>query len=275
MWGRLILARGPLWLVLYKHPLERQSADETRRGNANRPPGRFPIWPATCRHNAQEASPTGLCLELLSGVLGPSSAMGWLEEAVCVHCTDVKCFCICGMFALPIMAHSTSLKGQSTVFHFVTNNNYLSNSLWWELALRRLLWLQEAQRDAPDDTLCYFSCAFLVCSVKADSGVFIHHKILGLTHLQWCGCLHLPFTFWHWTLQQPFCSSIFLITNPQNYSGSSLCISLTLQHCSSVLCPNESLSIKAEIHHSPFTINQECVFHSVPAPGISKQVWIF
>lgn len=125
------------------------------------------------------------------GGFSPSSAMGWWEEAVCVHCTDAKCSCTCSMFALPIIAHSASLKGQSTVFHFVTSNNYLSNSLWWELALRRLLWLQEGQEDAPDDTLCYFSCAFLLCSVKADSGAFSHHKILGLTHLQWCRCLHL------------------------------------------------------------------------------------
>lgn len=73
------------------------------------------------------------------------------------------------------------------------------------------------------------------------------------------------YTFWHHTLQQRSSSSVFLIPNPQNYSGSSLCISLTLQHCSFVLCPNESLSIKAEIHHSPFTINQECTsFSSSP-----------
>lgn len=48
-----------------------------------------------------------------------------------VHCTDTNhSGCMQHVFAVPITAYSISLKGQSTVFHFVTNNNYLSDSLW-------------------------------------------------------------------------------------------------------------------------------------------------
>lgn len=123
-----------------------------------------------------------------SGVMrrGSLRALQWHEKLLYMQ----------HVFAFPTTAHFSSLKGQSTVFHFVTNNNYLSNSLRWELALRSLLWLQEALQDAPNDALCYFSCAFLACKKQADSGAFIHQKILGYICLGWCRHLHLPLAFW-------------------------------------------------------------------------------
>lgn len=82
-----------------------------------------------------------------------------------------------------ITAYSTSLKGHSVVSHFVTNNNYLSNSLWWELALRRLLWLQEVQQDAPNDALCYFGHALLAPRESARGKNLVHLTIR--TFLEW------------------------------------------------------------------------------------------
>lgn len=96
-----------------------------------------------------------------------------------------------------ISAYSTSLEGHSVVSHFVTNNNYLSNSLWWELALRRLLWLQEVQQDAPNDALCYFGRALLAPRESAYSkgkecGAFNHQEIFRY-FLEWYRCVRVGF----------------------------------------------------------------------------------
>lgn len=116
-------------------------------------------------------------------------------------------------FSYPITAYSTSPKGRSTVFHFVTNNNYLGNSLWWELTLRRLLWLQEAQQDAPNDALCYFSCARLAPKESAweRRKNLVHLPIRkSLDMCAWTGTnTHiLPSAFWPCSLHLPRWSSL-------------------------------------------------------------------
>lgn len=133
----------------------------------------------TCRHNAHETSPIAgdtvaevtlvwFSLELLFGVSAPP--VPWGDE-------KRQCVCTALMQSAPVHAacllcpfwHIPPPWRDRVQFSTLSQVIIISaTALWWELALRRVLWLQEAQQDAPDDTLCYFSCAFLVCSVKAD-----------------------------------------------------------------------------------------------------------
>lgn len=156
-----------------------------------------------------------------------------------------------------IAACSTSLKGHSMVSHFVTSNNYLSNSLWWELALRRLLWLQEVQQGAPNDALCYFGRALApresAFSKGQEPGAFNHQEILGMPVLSGTGACRLPFAFYLLSapaqVEQPSSLSIFLTSG--NAAASWYVLTSHSGTAGALCVPMSSLPLKQPfiIHH--------------------------
>lgn len=66
--------------------------------------------------------------QLLFGVSAPLVWQGE-EKRQCVSTALTQSTPVYAALCFPITAYSMSPRGWSTVFHFVTNNNYLSNSL--------------------------------------------------------------------------------------------------------------------------------------------------
>lgn len=207
--------------------------------------------------------------------------MGWGEDTACVQCTDTKRSCVCST-------------------HFLSPLQ-LSPPPWRDrVQFSTLSQIIIISAIACDGSSPWGGCS--CCRRHSKMFQMMLCAILAVHSLHWRNphgkggrtwCIYPSENHWICVLgvvqilaSSPLPSGLALYTCPgeaafqfkhfsalRDNSSVSICTSLTLWHCWFPFCPDESLTIKTNIHHSTCAINQETVFYSVPDPGMG--IWIF